>query len=427
MAERQTEKMPLLGMKNVDRQKMKHADLTSKVDDGMQISKALERKWRGKTEHITVDMRERIHSPPQTTTSTHTHSPPTATDTAAKGTTSTHTHSPPTASDDPGSALASNVNVASSHSLTRLLLMMAAITLQPSHGDSSTNPRPPPGDPDSPAIPQPRVYRAWECFMLIWAFICSYGTPFMFGVYNDSDISIPVLLIMFDGASTLIGLIDLFVEIWMWVKGFTAKGINGWIWCLLDIFGCIPWFIIFKKKKHDADAERFAYRALELILVFFFWLHLEGCVFHYLATIPPPPLSECDSCATWLTSLELRDGIDYSDITNVAKWKRYFMSLYFALITMSTVGYGAIHPVNFIEMVFAGTFVVANFVVTGYLCAMLAVLIEKLSTFAPDKSSTSCQEHSRGIGGRRLQHRNEALSIIVEPFRLLDEFNCLGA
>ncbi|KAF3445334.1 hypothetical protein FNV43_RR10510 [Rhamnella rubrinervis] len=333
MAERQTEKVPLLGMKNVDRQKMKQADLTSKVDDGMQISKALERKWIGKTEHITVDMREQIHSPPQTTTSTHTHSPPTATDTAAKGTTSAHTHSPPTASDDPGSALASNVNC--------------------------------------------RVYRAWECFMLIWAFICSYGTPFMFGVYNDSDISIPVLLIMFDGASTLIGLIDLFVEIWMWVKGFTAKGINGWIWCLLDIFGCIPWFIIFKtrvwgglaiprvlrirkifkwlqKKKHDADAERFAYRALELILVFFFWLHLEGCVFHYLATIPPPPLSKCDSCATWLTSLELRDGIDYSDITNVAKWKRYFMSLYFALITMSTVGYGAIHPVNFIEMVFMG-------------------------------------------------------------------------
>ncbi|KAF3447336.1 hypothetical protein FNV43_RR12522 [Rhamnella rubrinervis] len=293
--------MPLLGMKNIERQKMKHADFTSKVGDGVPT---LETKWREKSEHITVDMRERVHSPPQTTTSTHTHSPPTATDTAAKGTTSTHTHSPPTATDDPGPALASNVNVASSHSLTRLLLMMAAITLQPSHGDSSTNPRPPPGDPDSPAIPQPR---------------------------RRSMMRMPSALL---------------IELWSsYLFSFTAA---------------------------------------------------SRSVFHYLATIPPPPLSECDSCATWLTSLELRDGIDYSDITNVAKWKRYFMSLYFALITMSTVGYGAIHPVNFIEMVFAGTFVVANFVVTGYLSAMLAVLIEKLSTFAPDKSSTSCQEHSRG-------------------------------
>ncbi|KAF3445342.1 hypothetical protein FNV43_RR10518 [Rhamnella rubrinervis] len=109
-----------------------------------------------KSELITVDMRELIHFSPQTTTSTHTHSPPTATDTAAKGTTSTHTHSSPTATDDPGPALASNANVVSSHSLTLLLFMVAAITLQPSHGDSSTNPRPAPSDPDSSAIPQAR-------------------------------------------------------------------------------------------------------------------------------------------------------------------------------------------------------------------------------------------------------------------------------
>ncbi|KAF3445338.1 hypothetical protein FNV43_RR10514 [Rhamnella rubrinervis] len=100
----------------------------------------------------------------------------------------------------------------------------------------------------------------------------------------------------------------------------------------------------FQKKKHDADADywrRFAYKALELILIFFFWLHLEGCVFHYLDTIPSPPPSQCDSCAIWLTR------------------------------------YGEIHPVNLIEMVFTGTFVAANFVIVGYLSAMLAVLIEK--------------------------------------------------
>ena len=95
-------------------------------------------------------------------------------------------------------------------------------------------------------------------------------------------------------------------------------------------------FKLLQKKKRDADADywrRFTYRALELILVTIFCLHLQACIFHYLATIPV-----CEKCRTWLTSLELRDDIDYSKIIQVFKERRYLISVYFALITMSTVG-----------------------------------------------------------------------------------------
>ncbi|KAF3445336.1 hypothetical protein FNV43_RR10512 [Rhamnella rubrinervis] len=264
-------------------------------------------------EYVSIDTTKPVHFP-QTT-------PPSPTTTT---TTSTITDIAPRSH---GPVHPSNVSATGYDSLTW------PAPPQPSHGDPgpSTNPQPPigdptlpqpsHGDPEPPINPQPplsdphplpRVYQNWEYLMWIWAFVCSYGTPFVFGVYNDSNISIPVLSIMFDGTSTFIGFIDLSVEIWMWLKGLTNRGIDGGIWLawggftMLRVLRMRRIFKWFQKKKHHADADywrRFAYRALELILIFFFWLHLEGCVFHYLATIPSPPPSQCDSCATWLTVL----------------------------------------------------------------------------------------------------------------------------
>ncbi|KAH9609278.1 hypothetical protein KSS87_011625 [Heliosperma pusillum] len=111
---------------------------------------------------------------------------------------------------------------------------------------------------------------------------------------------------------------------------------------------------------------------MKLLAVELYCTHTAACIFYYLATTLP----ENQEGYTWIGSLKLGD-YSYSHFRDIDIWKRYTTSLYFAIVTMATVGYGDIHAVNLREMIFIMIYVSFDMVLGAYLIGNMTALIVK--------------------------------------------------
>ncbi|GKF54598.1 potassium channel SKOR-like protein isoform X2 [Tanacetum coccineum] len=94
----------------------------------------------------------------------------------------------------------------------------------------------------------------------------------------------------------------------------------------------------FSNLEKDIRVNYLFSRIIKLIAVELYCTHTAACIFYYLATTLPP----VEEGYTWIGSLKLGD-YSYSNFREIDLWKRYITSLYFAIVTMATVGYGEIH------------------------------------------------------------------------------------
>ncbi|KAF7822171.1 potassium channel SKOR-like [Senna tora] len=167
----------------------------------------------------------------------------------------------------------------------------------------------------------------------------------------------------------------------------------------LDILSCLPWDYIYKATGRKEPVRYLlwirlsrAYRVIEffdrlekdirinylftrivkLLVVELYCTHTTACIFYYLATTMPPSKEGY----TWIGSLKMGDH-SYSDFRHISLWRRYVTSLYFAIVTMVTVGYGDIHAVNVREMIFVMIFVSFDMILGAYLLGNMAALIVK--------------------------------------------------
>ncbi|KAH9649311.1 Potassium channel SKOR [Citrus sinensis] len=113
-------------------------------------------------------------------------------------------------------------------------------------------------------------------------------------------------------------------------------------------------------------------RIIKLSAVEIYYTHTAACIFYYLATTLPPEKEGY----TWIGSLKLGD-YSYSNFRDIDIWTRYTTSMYFAIITMATVGYGDIHAVNLREMIFIMIYVSFDMVLGAYLIGNMTALIVK--------------------------------------------------
>jgi succinate dehydrogenase/fumarate reductase cytochrome b subunit len=97
-----------------------------------------------------------------------------------------------------------------------------------------------------------------------------------------------------------------------------------------------------------------------LLMGIFFVAHIFACIWHYLAIIGKDN--------GWVYKLDYEDASIY---------ERYIASIYYILVTMMTIGYGDIHPVNHTERIFAIATMLVGGVVFGALIAKLASILEK--------------------------------------------------
>ncbi|XVE89333.1 hypothetical protein DITRI_Ditri19aG0193600 [Diplodiscus trichospermus] len=168
---------------------------------------------------------------------------------------------------------------------------------------------------------------------------------------------------------------------------------------IIDLLGCMPWDIIYKacgrkeevryllwirlyrvhkvtvffqKIEKDIRINYLFTRIIKLIFVELYCTHTAACIFYYLATTLPPEKEGY----TWIGSLKLGD-YSYVHFREIDLWKRYTTSMYFAIVTMATVGYGDIHAVNLREMIFIMIYVSFDMILGAYLIGNMTALIVK--------------------------------------------------
>ncbi|XP_047311404.1 potassium channel SKOR-like [Impatiens glandulifera] len=248
-------------------------------------------------------------------------------------------------------------------------------------------------------------YALWTQIILIWAVYSSFFTPLEFGFFYG----LPERLFILDIAGQFAFLIDIVVRFFVAYKDHHTHRIVSSHSLIarrylrsrfvVDFLGCMPWDAIYKasgkkelvryflwirlsrglrvteffeKLEKDIRINYLFTRIVKLFVVELYCTHTAACFFYYLATTVPPP----DEGYTWIGSLTMGD-YSYTNFRAIDLWKRYITALYFAVVTMATVGYGEIHAVNVREMIFVMIYVSFDMILGAYLLGNMAALIVK--------------------------------------------------
>ncbi|CAN1349084.1 Potassium channel SKOR, partial [Linum perenne] len=253
--------------------------------------------------------------------------------------------------------------------------------------------------------PDNRLYRAWSKFILVWAVYSSFFTPMEFGFFRG----LPNNLFILDIVGQIAFLLDIILQFFIsyrdpltyrMVYNLTPIALRYFkSHFIIDFLGCLPWDIIYKVSGHKEAVRYLTWirlwrvrrvieffhhlekdirinylftRIIKLIAVELYCTHTAACIFYYLATTLP----QSEEGYTWIGSLKLGD-YSYSHFRDIDIWKRYTTSLYFAIVTMATVGYGDIHAVNLREMIFVMMYVSFDMILGAYLIGNMTALIVK--------------------------------------------------
>ncbi|KAL0644855.1 hypothetical protein Bca4012_043145 [Brassica carinata] len=119
---------------------------------------------------------------------------------------------------------------------------------------------------------------------------------------------------------------------------------------------------LFARLEKDIRFNYFWIRCTKLISVTLFAVHCAGCFNYLIADRYPNPRK------TWI-------GAVYPDFKETSLWNRYVTALYWSITTLTTTGYGDLHPENPREMIFDIFFMMFNLGLTAYLIGNMTNLV----------------------------------------------------
>ncbi|KAK9741805.1 hypothetical protein RND81_03G129700 [Saponaria officinalis] len=239
-------------------------------------------------------------------------------------------------------------------------------------------------------------YRMWETFLVLLVFYTAWVSPYEFGFLQNPirglaitdnvvnafffvDIVLTFFVAYLDPQSFL--LIDNRKQIvWKYIS----------TWFIFDSISVIPselvdiimpanirsygqfnmlrlWRIrrvskMFSRLEKDRNISYFWIRCCKLVFVTLFAVHCAACFYYYIAAHYPDPKK------TWI-------GLEMENFHEEDLWLRYVTSIYWSITTLTTTGYGDLHPVNIREMVFDIFFMLFNLGLTAYLIGNMTNLV----------------------------------------------------
>ncbi|XVF34405.1 hypothetical protein REPUB_Repub18cG0056200 [Reevesia pubescens] len=239
-------------------------------------------------------------------------------------------------------------------------------------------------------------YRSWDSFLVFLVVYTAWVSPFEFGFLTkpekplsitdnvvDALFAIDIVLTFFvaylDKTSYL--LVDEPKKIaWRYVS----------TWFLFDVISIIPaeiarlilplsfpsyglltllrlWRLrrvskFFSRLEKDKNYSYFWVRCLKLICVTLFAAHFAGCIMYYIAARYHNPER------VWLY-------LYTEDWQKLSIPDRYVTSIYWSIVTLTTTGYGDLHPMNVDEMTFDILYLLFNLGLQAYLVGNMTNLI----------------------------------------------------
>lgn len=244
--------------------------------------------------------------------------------------------------------------------------------------------------------PYDRQYRLWETFLVVLVVYTAWVSPFEFGFLGKPagplaktdnvvngffaiDIILTFFVAFLDRTTYL--LVDEHKKIaWKYMS----------TWFLFDVISTIPselavkispkplrqyglfnmlrlWRLrrvsaLFARLEKDRNFNYFWVRCAKLVCVTLFAVHCAGCFYYLIAVHYPDPKR------TWI-------GVAMDDFLNQSLWIRYVTSIYWSITTLTTVGYGDLHPENTREMIFDIFYMLFNLGLTAYLIGNMTNLV----------------------------------------------------
>ncbi|CAA0838345.1 Potassium channel AKT1 [Striga hermonthica] len=239
-------------------------------------------------------------------------------------------------------------------------------------------------------------YRAWDTFLTILVFYTAWVSPFEFGFNMRHSKALAVTDNVLNAFFAIDIVLTFFVayldkETYLIIddhKMIASRYAKTWL--IFDVIATIPselarkvlpsnvesygylsllrlWRLrrvsaLFRRLEKNTNYNYFLVRVLKLTFVVLFDVHCAGCFFYLLADRYPDPEN------TWIGSI-------HPDFHKMSLWDRYIISIYWSIVTVTTTGYGDIHPVNTGEMVFDVFFMFFNLGLNSYIIGNMTNMI----------------------------------------------------
>ncbi|KAI4337347.1 hypothetical protein L6164_015776 [Bauhinia variegata] len=238
-------------------------------------------------------------------------------------------------------------------------------------------------------------YRLWQTFLVLLVFYTAWVCPFEFGFIPEIPKSLTIADNVVNGFFAIDIVLTFFVAYlekssYLLIDNPKLIALRyAKTWLAFDVISTIPsevaraclpkrlrtygyfgilrlWRIrrvsaMFARLEKDRSYSYFWVRCSKLICVSLFAVHFGACYFYFLAAHHHPS-------KTWLglvSNLDEQTGL----------MARYVIAVYWAIVTLSTVGYGDLHPVNSREMIFDILYILFCLGLNAYLIGNMTSLV----------------------------------------------------